>query len=44
LTDKLEQTGVGNSIALKVLRDNRSRTVEVRVVDVGEQVAPNHRP
>jgi 2-alkenal reductase len=44
LTDKLEQTGVGNSIALKVLRDNRSRTVEVRVVDVGEQVAPNRRP
>ncbi|MFL5132594.1 MAG: S1C family serine protease [Microvirga sp.] len=43
LTDRLEQTGVGNTIALKVLRDNRSRTIDVRIVDVGEQVSPNNR-
>jgi 2-alkenal reductase len=43
LTDRLEQTGVGNTIALTVLRDNRSRTIDVRIVDVGEQVSPNSR-
>ncbi len=44
LTDRLEQTGVGNTINLKVLRDNRTRTIEVRIVDVGEQGPPNRRP
>ncbi|HEV2566662.1 MAG TPA: trypsin-like peptidase domain-containing protein [Microvirga sp.] len=44
LTDRLEQTGVGNTITLKILRDNQTRTVEVRIVDVGEQVPLNRRP
>jgi 2-alkenal reductase len=36
LTDKLESIGVGKSVSLKVLRDNREQTIDVRVVDVGE--------
>lgn len=36
LTDKLETTGVGKSVKLRIQRDNREQTVEVRVVDVGE--------
>ena len=44
LTDRLEQTGVGNTIGLKVLRDNQTRTIEVRIVDVGEHGPPNRRP
>jgi len=35
LTDRLERIGVGRSVALTVLRDGRSRTVDVAVVDIG---------
>jgi len=38
LTDRLERTGVGNTVSLTILRDNRTQTVDVAVVDVGEQV------
>jgi 2-alkenal reductase len=44
LTDTLERTGVGNTVSLTVLRDNRSRTVDVRIVDVGEQASQARRP
>lgn len=44
LTDRLERLGVGSTITLKVLRDNRTRKVEVSIVDVGEQAQPNRRP
>ena len=37
LTDRLEKAGVGQTVSLTVMRDNRSRTVDVAVVDVGEQ-------
>ncbi|MGO4388026.1 S1C family serine protease [Microvirga sp. 2YAF29] len=37
LTDKLESVGVGQSVSLKVLRDNREQTVTVRIVDVGQR-------
>jgi len=44
LTDRLEREGVGKTVALQVMRDNRTRTVEVRVVDVGEMaVRPSRR-
>ncbi len=36
LTDKLESVGVGQSVSLKVLRDNREQNINVRIVDVGE--------
>jgi 2-alkenal reductase len=36
LTDQLERAGVDQSVALKVMRGNATRTVNVRVVDVGE--------
>ncbi len=35
LTDQLERVGVGSSVALTVLREGRSRTVEVAIVDIG---------
>jgi 2-alkenal reductase len=44
LTDRLERAGVDSSVALKIMRDNRSRTVTVRIVDVGEQVPQVRRP
>jgi 2-alkenal reductase len=44
LTDRLERTGVGNTVSLRIMRDNRSRTVDVRIVDVGEQAAQPRRP
>jgi 2-alkenal reductase len=44
LTDRLERTGVGNTVQLRVMRDNRSRTVDVRIVDVGEQASQARRP
>jgi len=44
LTDKVEKVRVGDTVALTILRDNRSRTLDVAVVDVGEQVPRNRRP
>jgi 2-alkenal reductase len=44
LTDRLERTGVGNTVQLTVMRDNRSRTVDVRIVDVGEQASQARKP
>ncbi|KLK94282.1 2-alkenal reductase [Microvirga vignae] len=44
LTDQLERAGVGQSVALKVMRDDRTRTVEVRVIDVGEVAQRPRRP
>ena len=44
LTDKLESTGVGNTVSLTILRDNRRQNVEVTVVDVGEQTPRTRRP
>jgi 2-alkenal reductase len=35
LTDQLERVGVGSSVALTVLREGRSRTVDVAIVDIG---------
>jgi 2-alkenal reductase len=44
LTDRLERIGVGNTVSLNIVRDDRSRTVEVAVVDVGEQGTRARRP
>jgi len=44
LTDRLEREGVGKTVTLKVMRDNRTRNVEVRVVDVGEVAQRSPRP
>jgi 2-alkenal reductase len=35
LTDQLERVAVGSSVALTVLREGRSRTVDVAIVDIG---------
>jgi 2-alkenal reductase len=35
LTDKLERAGVGSTVSLTILRDNRTQQIDVRVVDVG---------
>jgi 2-alkenal reductase len=44
LTDRLERVGVGNKVSLAIRRNNRSETVEVAVVDVGEQGTRTRRP
>ena len=44
LTDQLERIGVGRTVALRVLRNNSNRTVEVRVVDIGQDPAQRRRP
>ncbi len=44
LTDLLEQAGVGKTVALNVQRDNRSRTINVSIVDVGQGASPARRP
>jgi S1-C subfamily serine protease len=44
LTDRLESAGVGKTVSLTILRDNRQRTVEVAVVDVGQQASRQRRP
>ncbi|MBM6579762.1 trypsin-like peptidase domain-containing protein [Microvirga sp. BT689] len=44
LTDRLERVGVGNTVKLAIRRNNRSETVEVTVVDVGEQGTRTRRP
>jgi 2-alkenal reductase len=44
LTDRLERVGVGNKVSLAIKRNNRSETVEVAVVDVGEQGTRTRRP
>jgi 2-alkenal reductase len=43
LTDRLERTGVGGSVALTILRDGRSLTVDIAVVDI-EAGAPGGGP
>jgi 2-alkenal reductase len=42
LTDQLERVAVGSSVALTVLREGRSRTVDVAIVDIGG--SPGHSP
>jgi 2-alkenal reductase len=44
LTDRLESAGVGQTVKLDVMRDRRTRNVEVRVVDVGESTSRPGRP
>jgi len=44
LTDRLERTGVGETVSLTILRDNRRERLDVAVVDVGEQVPRARRP
>lgn len=44
LTDRLERTGVGNTVSLRIVRNNRSETVEVAIIDVGEQGTRGRRP
>jgi 2-alkenal reductase len=44
LTDLLEQAGVGRTVALNVLRDNRSRSINVAIVDVGQGPPQARRP
>lgn len=44
LTDRLERTGVGDTVSLTIIRNDRSETVEVAVVDVGEQGTRTRRP
>jgi 2-alkenal reductase len=44
LTDKLEKTGVGNTVSLTILRNNQRQNVNVAVVDVGEQTPRSRRP
>jgi 2-alkenal reductase len=44
LTDRLEQAGVGGKVTLNILRDNRSRAVDVQIVDVGQQSPQARRP
>ena len=44
LTDLLEQAGVGKTVALNVLRDNRSRSINVGIVDVGQRPSQARRP
>ena len=44
LTDLLEQAGVGKTVALNVQRDNRSRTIDVGIVDVGQGASQARRP
>lgn len=44
LTDQLERTGVDRDVSLKIMRDNRTRTVDVRVVDIGGMSQRPRRP
>jgi 2-alkenal reductase len=44
LTDRLERTGAGGSVALTILRDGRSRTVDIAVVDIGAGTSAATRP
>jgi 2-alkenal reductase len=44
LTDRLERAGVGNTVKLTIVRNNRSETVEVAVVDVEQQGPRSRRP
>jgi len=44
LTDRLERVGVGKTVSLTVVRNNRRETIEVAVVDVGEQGPGSRRP
>ncbi|KFG66793.1 trypsin-like peptidase domain-containing protein [Microvirga sp. BSC39] len=44
LTDRLERIGVGNTVSLKIVRNNRSETVAVTVIDVEQQGARARRP
>ena len=44
LTDLLEQAGVGKTVALNVQRDNRTRTINVAIVDVGQGASQARRP
>ncbi|RDI59823.1 S1C family serine protease [Microvirga subterranea] len=44
LTDQLEQAGVGGTVTLTILRDGRSQTVDVSVVDVGAGASGRRRP
>ncbi|GEO13733.1 S1C family serine protease [Microvirga aerophila] len=44
LTDRLERTGVGGSVALIILRDGRSQTVDVAIADIGAGTSAATRP
>jgi 2-alkenal reductase len=44
LTDRLERTGVGGSVSLTILRDGRSLTVDIAVVDIGAGAPMATRP
>jgi 2-alkenal reductase len=44
LTDRLERVGVGNTVKLAVVRNNRSETIEVAVADVEQQGTRSRRP
>ncbi|WP_414472962.1 S1C family serine protease [Microvirga sp. M2] len=44
LTDSLERAGVGQTVALKVMRNDSTRTVEVRIVDIGQEPSQPRRP
>ena len=39
LTDRLERIGLGGSVTLTVMRDGRSRTVDIAIVDIGAGAA-----
>jgi 2-alkenal reductase len=44
LTDRLERVGVGNTVSLQIVRNNRSETIEVTVIDVEQQGPRSRRP
>ncbi|QRM29922.1 S1C family serine protease [Microvirga sp. VF16] len=44
LTDRLERSGVGQTVSITILRNDRRETVDVAVVDVGEQTSRMRRP
>ncbi|WP_230530285.1 S1C family serine protease [Microvirga roseola] len=44
LTNQLEKVGIGGTIALTVVRDGRSRTVDVAVEDMERRLPPIARP
>jgi 2-alkenal reductase len=44
LTDRLERVGVGQAVKLQVLQNDRTRTVEVQVVDIGQNTPQRRRP
>lgn len=41
LTDRLERTGIGETVSLTILRDGRTTSVDVAVVDLGQQAGLN---